>query len=1164
MKKIKRFSLKIISCVIALTMILSIIPFSSSAVDSIRKALTPDKTLNFATLSDIHYYPKELTDNYCEEFIKYAKSGIGREPYQSVGILESALAALEVHAKANGMKYVIIPGDLTSNGEYVAHVQLAKRLEQFEKDSGLQVLVIDGNHDIYNYKSATTFESGTEDYARATTPDEFKEIYKNLGYDLAYHTYTPSSGEANKLSYSVKLDGYRLIFMDLTKYSADVTASGKNGAETGGKFSDEFLKWVLNEIADAKANGETVIGINHQNLVPHYTSEYTILRGFVVDDFEEITEQLADAGMHFALTGHLHFNEISETVSDDGERIHEVNTDSLTAFPNYFREFTMTTDSNGKSVMNVNSFDVDCVKPVTVNGYTYPTPFRVESLKDSFYDENGISGLAGNLIDGTVDEYAAKFAEKGIMQTLKDDFGIDLEKTISGYFGKGLVIGNVELFTTKNLMSFIEDLFSQIEKKYMTDPKSTEAFLKSEVDKILNVQVSNLPNSRFYEEYGVGSTTKPGTFQDMIEDVIIYMYEGQYDVHDDAFMMDAVNNFENGDVIFKLFDTAVDVLANDILQDKLLTDLDFNISALFPDGSAGHCLGTVLGVVFKVAFLGDTSYLNISNKVLTAANKLGVVDYSSLWGIVEHYMDEYLTDTQLEGVGQTLGGYILDLSLASSSHDSFSATLVYDGKVPVEATRDNYRIPTTLSVTFGENQSARNISWYTKPSVSGTDIEIIEYTDNPVFSGTNTAPVNAVIKKTTEKTTRQFPGVDFGVAGLMTYKFPMNRHIISVSGLEAGKKYLYRVGDASRGWWSQTGTFEIADGGNETTFVHVSDPQSQTAKQYETFDSVISKAYSMYSDSDFILNTGDCVDHGDNFNQWKWFLDGASDTLMNTVMMAASGNHEGKGSYATVTNFSYSNVPEQETKSGVYFSFDYNNVHVAVLNTNNLDSDNSLNDAQVDWLIDDMQASKADWKFVAIHKAAYSDGSHYKDKDVCKIRQQLSTLMPQLGIDMVFQGHDHVYLRTNAMINNKVESVTTSTASFNGKNYTVKNSPIGTVYVISGCSGVKVYKQKDASLTDKYFPRAEVVYDAEYPVFSGVRIVGNTLYFDAYTVNAQSGDTQNIDSFAIQKDLSVKKGTGVPNTIDWAALFTQVINVVVPILKTIIDQVLNFLQSKVY
>ena len=110
----------------------------------------------------------------------------------------------------------------------------------------------------------------------------------------------------------------------------------------------------------------------------------------------------------------------------------------------------------------------------------------------------------------------------------------------------------------------------------------------------------------------------------------------------------------------------------------------------------------------------------------------------------------------------------------------------------------------------------------------------------------------------------------------------------------------------------------MADGTGDTTFIHVSDPQSQSAQQYATFATVLEKAYELY-DSDFIVNTGDNVDHGDNFRQWQWMFDTASDTLMDTVMMSASGNHEGKGSYAIEKNYCYSNVPEQDTESGIYF-----------------------------------------------------------------------------------------------------------------------------------------------------------------------------------------------------------------------------------------------------
>lgn len=1141
---------KIASIILAFIMVLTVIPMNATAAEAVLDAASTTETLNFGFVSDIHYYPKALTNNYCDEFMEDAVFSIGREIYESEGILESALAAFAEHAEENNLKYLIIPGDLTSNGEYTGHIELAKRLERFEEESGIQVILINGNHDIVK-SQAVTYESGKRESARNMTPEEFRENYKNLGYDLAYHEYEPTDPDAaNRLSYSVRDGGYRFIMIDTAAYSPDVTKNGEYGGETRGCMTDECLQWVLDEIADAKACGETPVGVYHHNFAYHFRAEYSVLRGFVIDNYEVLGEKLADAGMHFGLSGHIHQNDIAEVITDDGETLNEICCPAISSFPNFFREITATKTASGKTTFSVETFDCDCVKPVEVNGKTFDVPFRKDSTSITFLGYNGFGEKAGDFLLNLIKDYGAQIGEMGLIPFL-ESMGLDLEELLKGFLGEGLQIGGNKIFTVDNIMLFLNDFANQLYDNYLADPEATAEYLQTEIEKLLNVQVSELSSTRFIEEYGIGDASRSGNFEDLISCIFVYLYEGNYYLEDDPFMLDAIDQLENGDTAFKIFDVLLEIVGDDLLQDKLLSDLEFRPETLFPVGSLANVAIGSVGTVVKFLLQGDISYLNISNKILGLAEKLGIVEFSSLWGIVEHYMDEYLTDTQIQGIGQSLAAIVRDFAEDDSYRTDSDTDVTYDGAVPVEATRDNYRLPTALTVTFGQDQSSRNISWYTKHSVEGSDIEIVEKSSNPVFAGKNAAPASVTVTAKTVETTRQYPGVDFGVIGIMNYEFPMNRHIVNVSGLEAGKTYLYRVGDASRNWWSETGSFRVADGSDETTFIHIGDPQSQSAAQYDTFATLIEKAYEMY-DSDFIIDTGDNVDHGDNFKQWKWFLDGASDTLMNTVLMSAAGNHEEKGTNAIDKNFVYSNVPEQDVEEGIYFSFDYNNVHVAILNTNNLDDDDSLNDEQVEWLKEDMKSSDADWKFVAFHKAMYSNGSHYKDDDVCEIRDELCALMPQLGIDMVFQGHDHVYLRTDAMIDNEVESVTTSTRTFDGKEYTVKENPVGTVYVISGCSGVKVYKQKDASLTDEYFPRAEVIENVDDSVFSGVRIVDDTLYFDAYTMNVATGETKNIDSFAITKDLSVKKGYDVESKFDFKGALEKVWVVLEPVFMFIL------------
>lgn len=1150
MKNAKRITKKILSALIALVMVLSAVPMNATAADSLKADVLPEKTLKFAALSDIHYYPKELTGNYCEAFLDSYKTSIGREPYESEGLLNSALAALEAHAKENGMEYVVVSGDLTAYSEYVAHEKFAERMEQFEKETGLKVLVTCGNHDINRPDKAKTYENGYEEPTKAITPEEFLEVYENLGYDLAYHKYVPTSGKGNMLSYSVRDDGYRIIMMDVAKYSADMTDDGVDIAETAGAFSEEFLDWVFAEIADAKSKNETVIGVTHHNLVPHMANEYKIVRGFNVDGWEELSEQFADAGMHFTITGHIHVNDIAQAVSDDGETLTEISMSSLTSFPNYFREFEVTTDGAGKVNFDVESFDVDCVLPVTVNGTTYKQPFRVESIKLSYFDERGFEGLATDIIGGYIEKFAPIFAEKGVLPALAD-MGLDLEELLGGLLGDGIKLGPIDIFTTANIMAFLEDFLGQIQELYLTDPQATSEYILESLSKLFSIQLSEIPNSAFYDEYGIGSKTEPGTLGDAVMNTILYAYEGSLDLNRDAFMLDAINNLENSDVAGEIFDTLLEILADDILQEQLLNDVELRVDTLFPFGKFGHLLGKGVDAVFEVIFFGDTTILNMANKVISLIHKLGVVEFDSLIGILDHYMEEYITPSMLDGIGDSLARIIYDFAADYNFPDDYNATIVYDGKVPVEATRENYRLPTAVTTTFGEDQYSRNISWYTKSSVQGTDIQIVEYADSVSF--TDELPDGITFTAETKRENRSYPGIDFGVIGLMHYEIPMNRHTITVSGLEEGKKYAFRVGDASRGWWSETGMFTVADGSDTTTFIHVTDPQSQSAHQYETFAAVIDKAYEMYPEAAFTVNTGDLVDHGDNFNQWQWLLDGSSETLMDTVMMPVAGNHEGHGTNATITNYTISNAPEQDFTAGVYYSFDYNNVHVAVLNANNLNEDEGFSDDQIEWLKEDMNASDADWKFVATHKAVYSNGSHYDDDDVIAMREQLSVLMPELDIDMVFQGHDHVYLRTDSMIDNKVEGVETSTTTFNGKEYTVKENPQGSVYVIGGCSGVKVYKQKDPALTDELFPRAEAIRDVEYSVFSGIRIVGDTLYFDAYEVNPETGETECIDSFAIRKNLSEEV------EVEDEGFFKTLFNKVIGFVTNIFDKIFFFI-----
>ncbi|MCR5484620.1 MAG: metallophosphoesterase [Clostridiales bacterium] len=1119
---VKRIAVVLLCLIVAAT----VIPTSLFA-----SASEPGK-LSAGVVSDIHYFSPTVDGNDCQAYRDYCENDM-REYYEGEALLDSALYAFEKHAEETGLKYVFVPGDLTANGEYDAHVALAEKFREFEERTGIQVIVTNGNHDINN-PNATTFKNGIKEKTDRTTPEQFREIYSDFGWDLACSTYTPKTGKQGMLSYAVRLDGgYRLIVMDSCKYSVDAT-EGVDRNRTDGALSNDQLEWVAKQAKEAKECGETLIGMCHHSVVAQYALQETIFKAFIMDNWERRADALADMGMKFVFTGHIHQCKTASYVSDNGAKISDIITPSLIGYPNNIREVTF--DNTGEvPTASVKTLEVDCEKPITVGDKTYEQPFSQTYSYGKTFGDKGFKDLALRLTSEIVDSFCADVKKDGLVGALKNSYNVDVETLIGGLIGEGISLGALDVFTTKNVMSFINDLAKQVEENYLSDPSIIKDLAGNVVDQLLSIKVSELPCTEFIDTYGFGSESEPGDLEDLAHSALIYIYNSMApDVDDDAFVNDALDYFKNGDGAKAIFDAIYQYIFKDLIEDNILSTLKLNVGAIFPSGTFGHVTASFLDLVLGTVLKGDKSYKNVVNSFLS----LGFLEYKSIDDIADHFIDEYLTKSQLESIGYTVWWMVDDLIHDYEGTPNSDTVLYATENNPVEATRENYRLPSMVTQTIGEDASTSvNINWYTKYSIYKTDIEIIPYSDDPQFTGTPTK--RSGIKASNEWTVRKYPAVDFGIFGFMTCAKELIRHTVTLTDLEPGKKYSYRVGDSEHNWWSEPGVIKTADRSDDVTFIHVTDEQSQNALQYETFHNVISAAYELYPDADFTVSSGDQVDSGTNLKQWKWLLDGSSDVLMKTPFMPAAGNHESSGN-ALGADFVLPNVPEQDASNGVYYSYDYNNVHFMVLNTNALSDKKGLSDEQISWLKNSANNSGADWKIVVIHKAVYSNGSHYADDDVSALRAQFKRLMPELGIDVVLQGHDHVYLRTSAMFNNWVMKTKNEKRSYEGLEYNVSKDPFGTFYVISGCAGVKDYKAKDASETNKKFPRAEKTVDTSLPVFSAFKIRGDRLYFDAYTVD-ENGGTERIDSFAIEKSPSGAKNscepsysdkTDVENTID--------------------------------
>lgn len=346
-------------------------------------------------------------------------------------------------------------------------------------------------------------------------------------------------------------------------------------------------------------------------------------------------------------------------------------------------------------------------------------------------------------------------------------------------------------------------------------------------------------------------------------------------------------------------------------------------------------------------------------------------------------------------------------------------------------------------------------------------------------------------------------------------------HKAIASGLVPGTAYKYRVG--SDGNWSTDGHF-TTEGEHETEFefLYMTDSQGANTEDYRVWAESLRNALDDYPDARFLVMPGDLVDAGANESQWSDYFGQPQDMLMNLPVMATIGNHEGPNN----NNFFYHfNLPDDSYTDpkprGTVYSFDYGPAHIMVLNTGDIPWDdaqtNSFN-KQMEWLRKEVAQTDKKWKIVAFHKAIYSVGNHANDTDIKELRQKLYPVLDELGIDMVLQGHDHVFMRSYQMYNNQpVANVTTDT---NGQ---VMN-PDGTLYMINNSPGRKYYGIN--ANADKSFA---AVYQQPYkPIYSGVQITEDSLTihtyisgeddpFDSYTIVQNSAKPNPVEELSIDK-----------------------------------------------
>ncbi len=315
---------KLISVILAISILMSVVVIGASAQD--------DGTMSFAVASDLHYVePTEPVEHNIDDPIFYYANRRAQMEHESGFIIDEFLRQC---AEDDDCDFVLIPGDLANDGKVILqqHLDVAEKLAKFEKETGKQVYVIDGNHDL--------------GYDCETTPEVFKEVYYEFGYKEALTV------SEDNCSYTANIgDKYRLIALD----SCDPSKSTEDGLTT------DKLFWALEQADIAKEDGKYPILMMHHNLLDHLPVQRIISRNFIVRWHYSTAELFADHGIKLVFTGHEHCSDAATFTSALGNVIYDFATTSLSMYPLEYRMFHITDEEIKYESKKITSIDTQAL-----------------------------------------------------------------------------------------------------------------------------------------------------------------------------------------------------------------------------------------------------------------------------------------------------------------------------------------------------------------------------------------------------------------------------------------------------------------------------------------------------------------------------------------------------------------------------------------------------------------------------------------------------------------------------------------------------------------------------------------------------------------------------------------------------------------------------------
>jgi uncharacterized protein (TIGR03437 family) len=368
------------------------------------------------------------------------------------------------------------------------------------------------------------------------------------------------------------------------------------------------------------------------------------------------------------------------------------------------------------------------------------------------------------------------------------------------------------------------------------------------------------------------------------------------------------------------------------------------------------------------------------------------------------------------------------------------------------------------------------IMWSARENLAGA----VHYSPDQSYSHTAVARV------------RQFPPTTTGM------NFTFYQYRAELTGLSAGTEYLYRVVIGGETVSSDSQSRFQTPGAGPFSFLVLADNGAGTAGQ-------VALALRMVEERpNFLIHAGDIAYQNGTFEEFQAYYFEFYWTLMRRAcFFTTPGNHEyiarGAAPYLALHAPPVEGVPPED--QGRYYSFDWSDAHFVALDSNLL-GDPVAGARMLEWLESDLGATTARWRIAFFHHTPYPLTHHLNDPVSAAVRARLLPLLERYGVQLVFAGHEHNYVRTKSL-----------------RAGSAVNGETGTVYITSGGGGAVLHPVASRDI----LARAE-------SMFEYLRVQVDSSYL---TVRAIGADGREFDRVVLALP-SFPPGTPVVNAASFA------------------------------